>query len=397
MIRPAIVVMAYNRSNPLKRLLNSLCTAEYNGNVDLVISLEGNATEDVRYIAEKFECNGLNKIIVYNEKNLGLRNHVIKCGDLVDKYDAVILLEDDLVVDKYFYIYAMSALAYYSKSDKIAGIALYSYERNEFAGYPFKPMSNGFSTFLMQVPCSWGQCWSKKQWQEFRQWYGEKNSEHIEKNLKLPKAVRLWPESSWKKYFHGYIAEENKYFVYPYQTYTTNCSDEGGTHIKKNVHYYNVSLPNPKRRKPDLEFVNPDDNEVLYDSYMEPSGDFVYRELGITNKEIQINLYGIKDMSYLERYEYVLISGSDDNALKKYPLSYKPIEYNLLYPCDVGMNGGLSVISVNDYKSYYCQKRNRFLNMDLIDYFSVLDLRSPKFFVSYFIYILRGIFMKAFK
>jgi hypothetical protein len=76
----------------------------------------------------------------------------------------VVVLEDDLVVDRYYYLYASCALQHYRCDDRVAGIALYAPEYNEYASLPFAPMANGYSTYPMQMPCSWGQCWTREQW-----------------------------------------------------------------------------------------------------------------------------------------------------------------------------------------------------------------------------------------
>ena len=136
-LNPVIIVLAYNRAQALSRLLQSIEKADYHISTTLVISIEGNASNDVVQTAENFETKKLNKLIIRRKERLGLRNHVIACGDLVNKYDAVIILEDDLVVDRYFYRYACDAIKFYNDDESIAGIALYSHEYNEFSNLPF--------------------------------------------------------------------------------------------------------------------------------------------------------------------------------------------------------------------------------------------------------------------
>ena len=61
---------------------------------------------------------GIKKIIKHS-KNLGLRAHVITCGDLVNIYDNIIVLEDDLFVSPYFYKYANDALNFIIKPNQL--------------------------------------------------------------------------------------------------------------------------------------------------------------------------------------------------------------------------------------------------------------------------------------
>ena len=213
----AIVVIAYNRHLSLGRLLNTIEKSEFDSKADLIISIEGNATKEVYNEAKNFRPKKLNKIIINRKERLGLRKHVIACGDLVNDYDGIIILEDDLLVDKYFYLYAVESLFFLQKDSKsIAGIALYSHEYNEYANLPFRAMHNGFVTYPVQIPCSWGQCWTRDQWQGFKNWYNGKSADYLNQLEGLPDQVKAWPESSWKKYFHGYIVEHGLYFMYPY-------------------------------------------------------------------------------------------------------------------------------------------------------------------------------------
>lgn len=370
-MKPAIVVVAYNRANALSRLLDSIKAAKYDSEVELVISLEGGATEEVQIVAQKFECQSINKRIINNEVRLGLRNHIIKCGDLVDEYGSVIVLEDDLLVDKYFYHYASRALHYYDDSDKVAGVALYSYEHNDYAGMPFRPMINGCSTYMMQVVCSWGQCWTKKQWHEFKKWYSGKIAKDVDVVEDLPLSIKLWPESSWKKYYSAYIVLMGKYFIYPYQSYSTNCSDPGGTHIKNGTFIHQVSMGSQNRNVPDFRFVDDGDNEVLYDSFMSPVGEFVYRTLGFKRNEVLVDLFGIKSETLVKTYSYVLSPFKVDQCIAGYPLHFKPIENNFAYPVKDLSDAKLYLMESKNYKP-----RRYFCGVDCMSYYAGFNLKS---------------------
>ena len=328
-VKPVIVVLAYNRPHALRRLLGSLAAAEYPQGAKLLISLEGCASEDVVKIACEFECEKLEVEIVQREKKLGLRAHVISCADLSEEYGSVVLLEDDLAVDRYFYLYACEALAFYEADESVAGIALYSYEYNELTNLPFTPMANGYDTYPMQLACSWGQCWSSEQWRAFKSWYVGKKHADLEKIELLPPAVKNWPESSWKKYFHGFMIEQGKHFIYPYQPYSTNCSDAGGEHIKNGSFLHQVSMATPVRPKPNFNFSPIDNQEVVYDSFMEPVGDFVWRALGYRRDEIEIDLQGIKPIDFLKKKEWVVTSKNCREFVRTYGLIYRPLEMNL--------------------------------------------------------------------
>jgi hypothetical protein len=331
-MKPVIAVLAYRRAPALNRLLCSLEAAHYPDDVQLIISLECDASTEVVEIAKHFSPKNLNVTVREHYSCLGLRDHLIACGDLSLEYGSVIVLEDDLFVDPYFYQYASAALQYYVDDDKIGGIALYGHERNEYADLPFVPMRNGYSTYLMQLACSWGQCWTKKQWLNFKNWYAGKDRLYL-CNLKgLPVQAKSWPESSWKKYFHGFLLETRRFFVYPYESFSTNCSDGGGKHIKEGTILHQVSMGSPDRDFPLPIFVPVSNIEVLYDAYMEPIGDIIWRSLGLDADKVEVDLQGIKPRELLLQKKFTLTPKKSCAPIHAFTQSFRPPEMNLRFP-----------------------------------------------------------------
>ena len=144
MIKPAIVAVGYNRPESMKRLLQSVCAADYPYNdITLIVSIDQCEMSDmVEAAARSVEwTHGALHVIRYSERQ-GLRNHILCCGDLSQKYGAVIILEDDLWVAPSFYNYTLSAVNRYHNEKKLAGIALYSHSWNGYASQPFQPARN---------------------------------------------------------------------------------------------------------------------------------------------------------------------------------------------------------------------------------------------------------------
>ena len=114
---PIIVVVAYSRLNSLENLLDSLSKAQYDDDeVNLVISIDYSGQQDVYNLADSFDWKNGKKIIIRHDHNLGLREHVLYCGDLSLQYESVIILEDDLLVSPSFYLYSKAALEFYSNN-----------------------------------------------------------------------------------------------------------------------------------------------------------------------------------------------------------------------------------------------------------------------------------------
>ena len=97
MSKLAIVLIGYNRALAMQGVLESLKKLDtIRKDITLVLSIEGEATQDVVSVAESFEWLFGEKVIVRHKERLGLRNHFIWVGDQTEKYENVIFLEDDL-------------------------------------------------------------------------------------------------------------------------------------------------------------------------------------------------------------------------------------------------------------------------------------------------------------
>ena len=102
----AIVIPCYNRLDTLKVLLDSLLNARYDRSVELVFSIDYSGNEDIYNLVDEFTWPYGKKNIIRHKENIGLRRNIISCGDLTSEYDAVIVLEDDLIVSPLFFDYA---------------------------------------------------------------------------------------------------------------------------------------------------------------------------------------------------------------------------------------------------------------------------------------------------
>ena len=338
-IRIPIIIVAFNRPKALERLLNSLLKASYPGEVELVISVDGGVEaggqggmeeekrgkgEEVRRVASGFEWPFGEKKLIFHEKNLGLRRHVISCGELSRDYDGVIVLEDDLYVAPDFYEYTLQAFDFYKDDPIIAGISLYSHAYNETSQFPFRPLADDSDVFFMQYAPSLGQFWTRANWSSFKSWYdGLPEKEDI---AGLPPNIILWPDSSWKKYFIAYIIEKQQYFVYPRYSLTTLFSDEG-THMRVRENLYQVPLWLGKKS---FVFKSFDESKAVYDVY----GEMESRRLkqlvpSLQNIDFEVDLYGIKSKADTN-HSLMLSSRKCKNAIRTFGREMKPHEMNIL-------------------------------------------------------------------
>lgn len=323
----AIVAVGYNRPDSIEQLLQSLLRADYAGNqVDLIVSLDkGQRQHEIMDVAKKLIWPHGEKIIRTFPERQGLRAHIIQCGDLTEKYNAIVVLEDDLMVAPHFYSYVRQAIERYADDDLIAGISLYKHHTHPGVNRPFEPANNGYDVYIQQFAMSWGQCWTKGMWQKFRTWYNENEGKDLSEGNILPSYISHWNKQSWLKYYMRYIVEKDKYFVYPYYSLATNASDVG-EHCRIPNNDFQVSL-----QEGDLQYRFPTFEEaVKYDVFFERIGieDKVCSDL--EGKKL-LDLYGDR-MNYGDAVYLISTRSLPYKVVRTAQLRYRPIEMNAIMP-----------------------------------------------------------------
>lgn len=322
----SIVVSAYNRKHSLERCLKALSKGIYTDEVRLIISIDRSDTNrSIVDIANQFSWIYGRKKVIYQDQPLGLKDHILACGDLTERYGTIIMLEDDIYVSPLFYDYAKQAARYYWNDEKIAGISLYSPKYNETAKLPFEPLQSRYDVYFGGAPTSWGQLWTPGQWAQFSAWYKNKRNTEIDPDdVTIPPNVRRW-KKSWKQFFYKYMIRENKYFVYPYTSFSTNFADPG-THIKERSLKFQVPLAYgcPKT----YNFCSMDRTTVIYDAFFENVN--LRRQFARPiSKEITIDLWGTKSENSYRRY--VLTTKTlPGKVLRTFDGSMLPIEDNVI-------------------------------------------------------------------
>lgn len=324
---PAIIIVSYNRPGCLIRLLQSIENADYHnyGKINLVISIDGGGVPDMEAIAKDFQWIHGRKKLIQHKENMGLRNHILSCGELTNDYDSIIILEDDCFVSRNFYDYTCQALSFYQGHANIAGVSLCAYQTNENIGLPFIPLAEGFDAYFMQVPSSWGQVWTTGNWQSFKKWMGH-NQRITDQDL-LPDNVKVWPETSWKKYFYKYMVDEDLFFVYPSTSLVTNFGDKG-THYSYPVPYFQVPLETRLANK-NYSFITFNESYNKYDAYFELLPDS-FQRLGITlQPNTGIDLYGTKQPGLFD-YDYLFSIRDCSAPLQSFGVVMFPLVQNIL-------------------------------------------------------------------
>jgi len=321
----AIIVIGYNRLNSIKRLMNSLDGCYYDTNIDLIISIDKGDHQELERYVNDFKWKFGKKIVKLHKKRLGLKEHVLTCGNYLNEfnYDAIAVFEDDIYVAKDFFRYMRNTVEFYHTDTRIAGISLYKHEWNINANRPFVPLKTKDDVYFMQYAQSWGQVWMKDQWNEFYQWF-KKNEHHLIMDYQVPVNITEWSEKSWLKYHIMYCIYTNKYFVYPHISLTTNFSDIG-SHVTSNSSRMQVEILYGDKKEYNLCELN--SQSVRYDAFFEPQ--FISKYLGIKDTELTIDLYGTKSDRVMSKY--LLTSKSMGySIIRKFGCHFRPHEANII-------------------------------------------------------------------
>ena len=356
-IKPAIVVVCYNRPKSLIRILESIKSAEYTFNdICLIIRIVCSSIyEKLVEIVDSFDWTHGKKIIRIFDERQGLRKHVLQCGDLSEKYGAAIILEDDLIVSKSFYLFAYKAINHYYDDEKICGVALYSHSWNGYDNYQFLPVKNQFDAYLGQFSITWGECWSDKQWKKFKEWYTLHCDKLPQVNDKMPERISKWSQKSWGKYFASYIVEKDLYYLIPYNSMTTNFSDVG-EHNAFISSAHQVNLFSGVKSDYYLPSI---DQAIKYDSFFERIFDNDYLIANICSKNICVDLNNAKKNTFNNRYLLTGIKINNAKEIASFGMKMHPVDQNIscrvegndFHLYDVGNNYIIPKIQKNEMRN----------------------------------------------
>lgn len=324
-----IVIATYNRKELFKRTLKYVKEADYTGydDINLIISIDRAANcQEMLEEANAFNWeHGKKKVILHAERQ-GLRKHFIFCGDLSQEYGPVIFLEDDVVVNKYFYQIAQKMTNAYIDDDRIVGVSLYTMIFNETAQRPFVPIEDGSDVFFCSL-MSWAPVYFPRQWEEFKKWISKLNGREIVYN-NIPQDVSGWPNSSFKKLHIQYMAQNKLYFAYTRHSCATNFS-EPGEHYKKATNKLQTSMDMGARQL--LNLMPLDESIAVYDAFLELRPERLKRlQPKLSRYSFDVDLYGKKGKSNVTQ-EYLLTTHKAKSAVLSWGRKMVPHELNIVY------------------------------------------------------------------
>jgi hypothetical protein len=247
-----VALFVYNRISHTQLAVSALLNNQEACDTDLYIFSDG-----PKNLSDNENVNSLRKYlttivgfksitIIEQEKNKGLANSIIDGVTLVvNKFEKIIVLEDDIVVSEQFLAYMNTALSLYSDYSEVASIHAYIY-----------PVSDSIPNlfFLKGADC-WGWATWKRAWDYF-----EPNGELLKDKLISEKLVSAFnfddtypffkmlenqidgTNNSWAIRWHASCYLNNLYTLYPGNPLITNIGfDNSGTHCGTD-NFYNSKI-----------------------------------------------------------------------------------------------------------------------------------------------------------
>lgn len=232
-----IVLFVYNRLEHTKQTIKALQKNYLAEESELFIYSDAakneNAQESVNLIREYIKnLNGFKKItIIEREENFGLAKSIINgVTTIVNKYNKVIVLEDDLVTSPYFLKFMNEALDYYKNNKKVWHISGWN--------YPIK--SNDLDDiFLWRLMNCWGWATWADRWQHYEKdidkTIAEFNKEDIYK-FNIDGSSDFWAQvisnkngsiNTWAIFWYAKIFKNNGFCLNPTETFVENIGHDG--------------------------------------------------------------------------------------------------------------------------------------------------------------------------
>ncbi|MFQ6659821.1 hypothetical protein Gotur_028568 [Gossypium turneri] len=253
-MRISINIITQNRAESLTRLLKSLSDAYYVGDeIPISFNMDSKVDEATIKLVDSFEWPHGPKTLRRRIIQGGLIRAVSESWYPTSDDDYGLLLEDDIEVSPYYYLWIKYALLAYHYDPQISlpelsSISLYTprlvevvKERPKWNPTEFFKRIHPNTPYLHQLPCSWGAVFFPKLWREFYAYMNMRFTEDAKANpVQIPKSRTNGWQASWKKflidmmYLRGYVS---LYPNFPNQSSFSTNHMEPGAHIsaKDNV------------------------------------------------------------------------------------------------------------------------------------------------------------------
>lgn len=245
-MKAPIALFTYNRLSHTKELIESLQKNEFAGESDLYVFSDGgkNPTDIEKVSAVRtylHSITGFRSVrIEESEENRGLADSVIYgVSKVLEKFDKVIVLEDDLILSPYFLQFMNEALDVYCKDERIGCVN----------GHLPKLKNITEETYFIHHTDSWGWGTWRRAWKFFEP-DGEKLLRQLEEKqlcdyfdfdgtypfVRMLKRQIAGQNNSWAIRWRASMLLNNKLSINAGRSLVANNGADGsGTHVGKGI------------------------------------------------------------------------------------------------------------------------------------------------------------------
>eukprot|EP00041_Stephanoeca_diplocostata_P011356 m.187249 g.187249 ORF g.187249 m.187249 type:complete len:350 (-) comp18502_c1_seq2:197-1246(-) len=276
-----IFALTYNRAASLERLLKSLATASYDGdvvNLNIMIDFNNDSLPqfpEVVRIAKSFYWPHGNKWVRMQTRKTHCSGQWIDSWEpKVDDTSLAGYFEDDIEVSSLWYRWVKRAHAAYKDHDDVFGYCLNRVSWNATSNgrdlLEGGPKDKESVNFMYKYFGTWGTVLKGKQMHEFRQWYHEKGGKYTEPQIPGLKLFNVWIQAfkrkgnlytaGWEVWVDKYVNQANLTFVY--------AKVQGrNTALARN--HKDPGMNYPKKRRADATLIQKE-YDGLYDFPLPP-------------------------------------------------------------------------------------------------------------------------------
>lgn len=256
MVSP-VALFAYKRLDKLQACIRSLEMNTLASQTILYIFCDGakkngdeNGVKQVReYIKNYVKGNPFRKVVpIYSLNNKGLANSIISgVTQVINEYEMVIVVEDDLIVSSDFLLFMNEALCYYKNYKEYGEVSAYT--------YPIRGLSKcNYDIYVTRKGECWGwgtwkDRWEKVDWSvsDYPQYLKNRSEQKRFDKLEIgfDKMLKMQMEGksdSWAIRWCYHLFVNGLLVIYPTQSKVNNLGFDGsGTHCGT-TDKYNIEL-----------------------------------------------------------------------------------------------------------------------------------------------------------
>lgn len=246
-----ILIFAYNRPSHLKRVLIAIESLNISSEIILIIDGAKNTADKINQksmlqMANRFKKKNFK--VLCRKKNLGLSKSITSGIDIfAKKFEGLIILEDDVVPYKSFFLFIKKNFKSYLKKKEV--IALCGYQNKNFTPYYDKILK----PVLLNNFTPWGWAISSKKWIQSRELMKKTNfkslnlipdffKKYLNKNYQKKRGKDFW---SLKFIYENYKGK--KKYIYPNFSLVKNIGFDGTGINSKATNIFDVKDQNPKK------------------------------------------------------------------------------------------------------------------------------------------------------